>query len=134
MPMYQFQCLNPECAHTFELLLYPNGGEKSKFKWCRHCDHLTLWAKVESRNSALYEAYPEGGDNLKEEICCMCHGNSVIAPRFIFNTWPEQVNMISSCTKCGKAAEHVLAVDYHGKDDVAHSSVRFHFNYLEPGL
>lgn len=132
MPILVFQCLNKDCAHEFDMLIHLNAGLGTlKYRWCKQCNKVTNWAKVESKMHGLYHVYPDGTENIKALICCACGGDNELLVPFIPYTKVEESDMITLCPKCNQPARNILKVTHYGKDDIGHSSIRFRFNYLE---
>jgi hypothetical protein len=118
MPIFQFKC---SCGNEFEKIV---PAHQELYKWCYHCDHLTTWETIRDPHSTLY----------KELVCTDCLGNEHVAP-LLSPTGPrDEESVTATCEVCGGQAVHILCIEPRGKDDVSHSSVRFHFNYLSPDV
>lgn len=123
MPMYQFQCPN---GHEFEKIVQ---GVGAKYKWCKRCDKLTQWIKDNEHHSPNY----------RELVCKECLG-AVFSENSSPNTLLSSASVNSSdagpeaiCPICQLLAKQTLKIERRGKkDDIAHSGVRFQFNYMCP--
>jgi hypothetical protein len=114
MPMLQFKC---QCGHEFEKIIKPR---HEIHKWCIHCDRLTMWKEIDDPHSELY----------RQKVCMDCLGNQHVSPVLPTPRTKNETNFAEVCPVCGKLAEHVLRIETRGKQDIGHSSIRFHFNYL----
>lgn len=116
MPMLQFKCSE---GHEFEKIV---PAKQELHKWCKHCDRLTIWREITDPHSELY----------RQKVCSDCLGNEHVAPMLPPPDVRPKEEFTAICPECGKNAEHVIRVELRGKDDIAHSSIRFHFNYMCP--
>jgi len=118
MPMYQFRCPN---GHEFEKIV---PARHKVMKWCKHCDALTEWIRINDPQSDL----------LNQRICSCCFGNDKIPPVSGERSPILEKDISLPCPECGSTAEHILKIEQRGSHGpeatVADSSVRFHFNYL----
>lgn len=119
MPMLQFLC---PCGNTFEKLMLCH---KALYKWCPHCDRLTIWTSVLDPNNKYF----------KQKVCSECQGNEYIPPMAVPNPKYEE-DIKTECPKCGAMATHVLCVETRGSSATGpnhtNSSIAFRFNYLAP--
>src|SRR5208282_6397794 len=116
MPMYQFKC---ECGNEFEQIVPSNPG---LFKWCKTCDQLTRWVRNNERELVCDSC----AKHKNQDGSAMQDDRSIQKSAFV----EPEGNKTAICPSCGQQAEHVLKVEYHGKENIGSSSIRFHFNYL----
>lgn len=119
MPNLHFQCPN---GHEFDKLVT---GKNELHKWCKHCDKLTEWITITDT----------GSDRYKQKVCSKCLGNQHIPPVPTPPSDEAKKTRTETCPECGETADHIIAYHQYGRtggSTVADSSLRFHFNYLEP--
>lgn len=120
MPVYQFVCQNLECKNEFEKIV---PGKHEIYKWCKYCDRLTTWIRIEEKHHFRYH----------EQVCSSCLGNDYLLPMQTDPGPPPETVVEVLCPICGGKATRTLRIVQRGSGiDRNRSSVTFRFNYLAP--